>query len=347
MDRTMKTKLFFLVIIITVALANAQTTTIFFDDFNGTIMSKDLWHIPTWVSPTDGTYLGRTQFRCAQNAGLPEVSNSQAVINVETYNPTGFSFYGTDLITNKTFSMGNGLIFTIRAKIKAPVAGGIVGGIFLYDLVGSGTTHDEIDYELLTNKPNEVQTNIYNNEPLGAGHPLFESITGSITDYHTYVIRWLPNEVTWMIDGNIIRTNKTLIPDKPMHFHLNIWAPDEAWSVAYESNLQPTNSIDLNQIYSMIVDSVKVDSLVFPNSVSEINEKEVKINFYPDPAHDFIYFTTPGKMSISIYNVNGGMILYKKEITDGSLSIEGLPPGIYVVRIGQNRNVRNAKLIKY
>ncbi len=158
-------------------------------------MRGDLWHIPTWVSSKDGTFLGRTQFRCTPAESAFCISNGEALINLDTYNPTGTTrsyFYGTDLITNRTFSIGKGLIFTIRARLKSPVPRGIVGGIFLYELVGPGTNHDEIDFELVSNRPSEVQTNIYDNEPLGAGHPAFHPITGSVTDYHTYVIKWLP-----------------------------------------------------------------------------------------------------------------------------------------------------------
>ncbi len=58
--------------------------------------------------------------------------------------------------------------------MSAPLRPGIVGGLFLYALApGSNTLHDEIDFELLSNVPDQVQTNIYGNEPLGIGHVEF------------------------------------------------------------------------------------------------------------------------------------------------------------------------------
>jgi beta-glucanase (GH16 family) len=46
------------------------------------------------------------------------------------------------------------------------------------------------------------------NEPLGSGHPEFITYTtGSINDYHTYEIKWLPAKVEWFIDGNLVRKN--------------------------------------------------------------------------------------------------------------------------------------------
>ncbi len=235
--------------------------TLLYDDFNGDIVSSSRWHIPTWVSPTDGTFVGRTQFRCTQHSSLPAPKDRNAIITVETYNPTGFSFYGTDLISNQSFPLGKGIHITVRAKMDTTTRG-IVGGIFLYALKpGSTTLHDEIDFELLTNLPNAVQTNIYSNETLGRGNPQFVSYpSGSITDYHTYEIKWEPNQVSWFIDGNLVRTDTSHVPTGPMNFHLNIWVPDSGWHEAYDPNLQPTTSPSSNQIFSMSVDSVNISN---------------------------------------------------------------------------------------
>jgi hypothetical protein len=238
--------------------------TLLYDDFSGNIVSSSNWHIPTWVSQTDGTFVGRTQFSCTQNSSLPEAVDDNAVIVVESYNPTGFSFYGTDLISNQSLPLGKGIHITVRAKMNT-ITPGIVAGIFLYALKPGTTYHDEIDFEIITNRPNGAQTNIYSNEPLGAGHSQFVSYTsGSITDYHTYEIKWQPNKVSWFIDGNLVRTDTTHVPTGPMNFHLNIWVPDSGWPEAYDSNLKPTSSPSGNQIFSMSVDSVDIQSITPP-----------------------------------------------------------------------------------
>lgn len=232
------------------------------DDFNGTAVTSGNWHIPTWKSSSDGTFVGRTQFRCTQNSPLPAANQGNAIITVESYNPTdsaGASFYGTDLISNQIFSQG--IHVTVRAKMNT-AALGIVGGIFLYALKpGSSTLHDEIDFELLTNKPNGAQTNIYGNEPLGVGNPQFASYaSGTISDYHTYEIKWMPTQVSWLVDGKTIRTDTAHVPSGPMYFHLNIWVPASDWAEAYSSSLQPTNLSGSNQKFSMSVDSITIQS---------------------------------------------------------------------------------------
>ena len=248
---------------ISASFFNAGTVILLQDDFNGSIVSSGNWHIPTWVSSTDGTYVGRTQFRCTQNASLPVAYNGNAMIDLDTYNPTGASFYGTDLISNQLFTFGQGIIVTVRAKMDTPIPGGIVCGIFLYDAPASSsnTLHDEIDFELLSNDPTRVWTNIYGNEPLGPGHSInYAYASGSATDYHTYQIQWLPGQVSWYIDGNLVRTvtNQSPIPVGSMYFHLNAWVPDIDFAAAYNSGLQYTTSSSANQTFSMSVDSVTI-----------------------------------------------------------------------------------------
>jgi beta-glucanase (GH16 family) len=236
--------------------------TLLYDDFSGTMVSSSKWHIPTWVSPMDGTVVGLTQFRFTQNSSLPAVNDGNAIIVLESYNPTALSFYGTDLRSNQSFALGTGIHVTVRAKMNTTTPG-IVGGIFLYALKPESTTyHDEIDFELLTNMPHGAQTNIYSNEKLGTGNVQFVPFPyGSITDYHTYEIKWQPNQVSWYIDGNLVRTETSHVPTGPMNFHLNIWVPDPGWPAAHDSNLKPATSPSSNQIFSMSVDSVHIKSI--------------------------------------------------------------------------------------
>ncbi|MCW5211439.1 glycoside hydrolase family 16 protein [Desulfobulbus sp. TB] len=257
---------FFLVAAICIAGTTPSITSaapLLYDDFPGTLVNSVKWHIPTWESPTDGTFVGRTQFRCTQNSPLPSARNSNALITIESYNPAGFSFYGTDLISNQELSLQEaGLRITVRAKMDTS-APGIVGGIFLYALKpGSSTLHDEIDFELLTNQPDGVQTNIYGNEPLGVGYPQFTPYhSGTIANFHTYEIQWYPGRVSWFIDGRQVRTATEHVPTGPMYFHLNMWVPDTDWPEAYSPEIQPTSSSGSNQIFQMTVDSVKIQPI--------------------------------------------------------------------------------------
>ena len=241
---------------------SSRAETLLHDDFNGDSVSSRNWHIPTWVSPTDGSVVGLTQFRFSQNAALPQAENGNAIIAVESFNPASVSFYGTDLRSNQSFTLGTGLHITVRAKMNTTTPG-VVGGIFLYALKpDSSTYHDEIDFELLTNRPHEVQTNIYSNEKLGIGNVQFVPYpSGFMSDFHTYEIKWEPNQVSWLIDGVLVRTHTGPVPTGPMTLHLNMWVPDPGWPTAHDPNLKPARSADANRVFSMSVDSVHVQSM--------------------------------------------------------------------------------------
>ncbi|HTJ65677.1 MAG TPA: glycoside hydrolase family 16 protein [Alphaproteobacteria bacterium] len=229
------------------------------DEFEGPSVDASLWHIPTGRASGDGTFVGRTQFRVTQDSPLPAIADGSIVIPIETYNPREDSFLGTELITNREFPLGDGLDVIVRAKMATPLRPGVVGGIFLYAMEAKNPElHDELDFELLTNRPDRVQTNIYGNEPLGVGHVKFIPYrSGSMTDFHLYEMRWRPGQVSWLIDGKLVRTTKSHLLSRPVSFHLNAWAPDANWPNGFNAAIQPTRSQAANTVVgSLIVDSV-------------------------------------------------------------------------------------------
>jgi beta-glucanase (GH16 family) len=238
--------------------------TLLHDDFNGPSVDPTLWHIPTFTASGDGTFVGRTQFRVTEDSGLPATSRGTLVVPIESYNPKQPSFLAGELISNQAFSAGKGIDVIVRARMNAPLRPGIVGGLFLYALApGSNTLHDEIDFELLSNVPDKVQTNMYGNEPLGVGHVEFVPYrNGSMTEFHDYEIKWTPKSVSWLIDGQLVRTVTSNIPIGPMRYYLNLWAPDPAWPGGYSAAIQPVRTASENEtVGSLLVDTVTVRAL--------------------------------------------------------------------------------------
>jgi beta-glucanase (GH16 family) len=186
-------------------------------------------------------------------------------LTLDTFNPTGFSFYGTELISNSSFKVGKGLRVQFRAKLNTPISRGFVGGLFLYEPKPQ-SLHDEVDVELLSNqvfKTNQVQTNVYANEPLGAGSPRFVSLPqgGKLSGYHTYEMTCYPDRVTWTIDGVLVRTERQKVPRGPFQIYLNLWAPAADWAEAFSAKINPTAEQSANQHFSMDVDSIVVRAL--------------------------------------------------------------------------------------
>jgi hypothetical protein len=233
------------------------------DDFSDNApLNPDVWDINQYAPVNNPSYYGRTQIE----QYLPAVSNGALQLTLQTYNPTGpgNSFLGSEIISNQTFYDNNcGIAFMAVAKIVNPVPG-MVGGIFAYNYNSSTDLDNELDFESLTNdaaaQNNQEQTNVYSNQPLGAGNPEFVP-DPSLTTYQTYTMEWFPNEVLWFIDGQLVRESTVDVPQGPMAFHLNFWAPDTTWADAYSASLLPTANPNDNTTYTFDVASVSVAAI--------------------------------------------------------------------------------------
>ena len=241
-----------------------EKATLFTDDFN-TSLNPASWDYNHWKAIDNPSFYGRTQ----QRQELPGVSDGLLHLKLDTFNPTYNpadpnqvpSFYGSEAITTAKFSNdAGGIVFEIKAHFVNPVVDGIVGGMFSY-INNSGSLHDEIDFEAVSNKLDQIQTNIYANEPRGAGNPQFNPISGDLTDAHIYRIEWFKNAVRWIVDGQLVRVETTNIPQQPMALHLNIWAPGKEWIEGFSDALNPVINLVDNTDYYFDVDSVRVAQL--------------------------------------------------------------------------------------
>ncbi len=250
-------------------ISPAYAETEFFDDFNGDCIDESVWMYPTGGA----SFNGRTQMR----ASYPSVSNGLLHLRVDTYDPgakpPGNSFLGSEIITRSTISPGSGLTAEIRARMVTPVKG-LVGGAFFYRFF-SFMSHDEIDFELLINRPDQVQTNVYAGESLGPGHALFHGMSQfDITRFNTYRIEWRQDRLCWYVNNQLIRETATLIPSEAMAFHLNFYAPEKAWTTAYSASFMPASNPADNQTYFFDVDWVRILSDVPPRTSRLFNLAE-------------------------------------------------------------------------
>ncbi|WP_210485072.1 family 16 glycosylhydrolase [Microvirga antarctica] len=234
----------------------AETKTLFSDNFsaNGKIDSSK-WSFNEYAK--GGSFYGNTQ----QRQELPSASDGVMHLRLDTYNPSdpkGKTFFGSEAITKQLFSTGGaGIAFEAKARFVDDQRG-IIGGFFTF--AGPPDTHDEIDFEALSNSNTKIQTNIYHREPLGEGHPESFPLSDSLTSFHTYRIEWLPNAVRWLVDGTVVRTETGRVPDKAMALHFNIWGPPASWLTG-DASLVPVGNKAQNKSFLFDVTSVKVEQL--------------------------------------------------------------------------------------
>lgn len=117
-------------------------------------------------------------------------------------------------------------------KLKVSPGQGIVSSIVL-----QSDDLDEIDWEWLGGKSEEVQTNYFGQGKTTSytrGQTLPNA--GSQADYHTYTLDWTSESTTWAIDGKVIRTLTPATaevgqyPQSPMQLKIGSWAAGDSSS---------------------------------------------------------------------------------------------------------------------
>lgn len=118
---------------------------------------------------------------------------------------------------------------SVKARMKTSRGAGVVSAFILMSDV-----KDEIDYEFVGTELKTAQTNYY-----FQGIPSYVnsgniSVTDTWSNWHEYEIRWTPDEIQWLVDGQVGRTKKKSetwnatanqwdFPQTPSRVQLSIW----------------------------------------------------------------------------------------------------------------------------
>lgn len=119
-----------------------------------------------------------------------------------------------------------------EATLQATRVPGLVTGFFLH----RDSPRQEIDIEIVGNRPDRLLVNVFYN-PGGEGAKFDYGYRGAPTSIalgfdasesaHRFAIEWDPNEIRWLVDGQLVhkRVNwdPTPIPHLPMTLHVNTW----------------------------------------------------------------------------------------------------------------------------
>jgi hypothetical protein len=244
------------------------TNTLFQDTFAlpASQLNPAAW--TTEVGPA--SFLGRTQLADwvhPGSGGTFVVGAAGAELALNTFNPTGNSLFGTHGKTLELFqpTATTAIVFTARVQV-ASVQPGLVFGVYLFGCPGNcATQHDEIDIELVTNRlqpgaPLMVQLNWYSNEPLGAGRGgLFPLPAGfDPLAVHDWTIRWSLARIDFSVDGTLLSSVSTAVPQGPMAANIIAWGPNTDWPAAYNAALKQASSAQQNARFVAYVKSINV-----------------------------------------------------------------------------------------
>src|ERR1044071_15515 len=252
-------------------LSDVNAQVVFSDQFDvsGGRLDRSIW--TTEFGPS--SFLGRTQLRdWVSDAGVGRfpVSGGNAFLSLDTFNPTGFSLYGSHAKSFMSFQPNASTDFELAVRMRlTSVQPGIVYGIYFYGYnPPSCATHDELDIEVVTNffkpgSPFRVQLNRYASEPFGAGHGPIVNLPANFDPlaFHEWKIRWGMSKVTYLLDGAEIFSATSFIPQGPMQANIIAWGPAPEWPDAYDPSLQPVNNPGANQTFTALVDYLTVTAI--------------------------------------------------------------------------------------
>ncbi|PGH06915.1 hypothetical protein AJ79_06388 [Helicocarpus griseus UAMH5409] len=146
-----------------------------------------------------------------------------------TYGPDGASMTvakqgDAPTLVSKFYIMFGHVDFVIKA---APGTGIVSSALLQSD------TLDEIDWEWLGGRVNQVQTNYFGKNQQGTfDRGQFHQDPGAHSDYHKYSIDWTVDRIEWRINDQVIRTlnaaeagqQGTSYPQTPMAIRAGVWA---------------------------------------------------------------------------------------------------------------------------
>ena len=240
------------------------------DDFEGAVLDEAVWNRATWK-------LGQSRLD-------PEnvvAEDGHAVIRWNAFDPLapGTQSRGGELYSAESFVPPEDGYLEISARIRLgdDLPPGIVTSLFTYTAVGEGPeqTSDEIDFEFLTNMNESpgpgaaaaITVTTWNDFQASQGnwgnevtHSTRNKVIADfdLTEFHVYTIRWRLDRVDWLVDGRVIRTATSAVPDEPSPVRLNVWAGHSNWADSFDERAATASSAEDATSGAYYIDWVEV-----------------------------------------------------------------------------------------
>lgn len=184
----------------------------FFDDFD--TLDLDRWYI------SDGWSNGDHQNCLWSKSAVTHEDGQLALSFMPDESPTHDYSCG-EIQTRDRFHYG-----TYETRIRTDEGSGLNAAFFTYIGPVHDERHDEIDFEILLENPQEVTVNTYvDGKPMhGAVVPLD---TPADEAFHVYSFIWEEDRLRWFVDGRLIHAvNAAILPERPQKIYLSLWGSD-------------------------------------------------------------------------------------------------------------------------
>ncbi|KAI9296337.1 concanavalin A-like lectin/glucanase [Neoconidiobolus thromboides FSU 785] len=127
--------------------------------------------------------------------------------------------YGAKVMSNTKILYGS-----LNARIKSARVGGVVSAFVLMS-----NEKDEVDWEWVGKDEHSSQTNYYYRGELDYTKGVYiPNSYNTYQEFHDYGINWTQDELSWLIDGKVVRTVKKSetgekFPNTPTNIYFSIW----------------------------------------------------------------------------------------------------------------------------
>ncbi|MBV8372667.1 MAG: family 16 glycosylhydrolase, partial [Candidatus Eremiobacteraeota bacterium] len=124
---------------------------------------------------------------------------------------------------------------TYTVRMQTAKSSGVVSTFFTYINLTPSTnkeTNDEIDVEIPGARTRTLEATYYKEgmPRYGIEHTIALPFDSSLA-FHTYSIVWLPNSISWVVDGKTLYAahgSPATMPTHPSNFVLNFWSGTNA-----------------------------------------------------------------------------------------------------------------------
>jgi len=177
-------------------------------------------------------------FHCTWRAS--NVTFSNGYLNLTIDNDVNGGYSGGEYRTTETFGYG-----MYDVSLKAIKNDGVVTSFFTYTGPSDGTVWDEIDIEILGKDTTKVQFNYFTNG-VGEHEYLYDLGFDASEGFHQYGFLWLPDSITWYVDGKAVYTATENIPSTPGKIMMNAWPGInvDSWLNPYDGTTPLTAQYD-------------------------------------------------------------------------------------------------------
>ena len=197
-------------------------TPTFSDTFSGGSLNTENWIVSNWTSDNYAGAGNNVTFSPSA------ISLSEGMLQMILTQPTSGTSTGAELQSKSTFGFGTYQVVMRMSSTAATstAAGSVESGSdsAFFSFINNSQT--EIDIEFCGNTPGNIWLTNWDTTNLKTyTEPAAANLASG---FHTYTVNWTSSSIAWSIDGVVVATHTTNIPQTPAYIMINFWGTNSS-----------------------------------------------------------------------------------------------------------------------